>query len=206
MYRKRTLPSSFTNSPYTPPRKRSTTINLARPSYYRTNYQYQQYLKRKNQRTAGLVGKELKFYDSRDIPTLAPATTWTHLSPSTTGCLNCPAQGAGAEQRIGRKITGTMLHIKGYLSVDANTASQGGIVRLVVFRDKQTNSAVVAAGTPFETTGNTRVVDFRDLEQVQRFDILIDRTFAINPVDFYNGSAVQDNRPHIPFNFNIKTP
>ena len=99
MYRKRTLPSSFNNTPYTPPRKRSAAITLSRPPAYRQNYQYQNYLKRKsNVRTGGFLGKEKKFADY-SVAALNVGTTWSLVDPST-GALNAVAQGNGESEQV----------------------------------------------------------------------------------------------------------
>lgn len=199
MYRKRTLPSSFTNTSYTPPRKRSATITLSRPTSYRTNYQYQQYLKRKNQRTGGFVGKELKFADYSVVAANFP-TTWTLWDPST-GALNAVAQGNSESQRIGRKISNTSLHIRGMLN--GSTNSTGVSCRIVVFKDNQSNGA---APTPANVM-TSGINGFRNLEYVSRFQVLVDKVYNINPSISHNSTtgALNSSSPnrHVAFNMNI---
>lgn len=208
MYRKRTLPSSFVNTPYTPPRKRSTSITLTRPTSYRTNYQYQQFLKRKNQRSGGFVGKELKFFDTV-VEDRQIQGQWTLLNNTTIGCLNSPAQGNGPSERIGRKITGVSIHVKGFILSDPNTTARGNVVRIVLFRDKQTNNAAPPATGPFIVPPNSyHVNSYRNLELSSRFNVYYDRTFTLNPVDYFNSGSntTEDNEPRIPFSINVRVP
>lgn len=196
MYRKRTLPSSFTNTPYTPPRKRSSSINLTRPTSYRTNYQYQQYLKRKNLRTGGFLGKELKFVDY--TYGINPVTSTWQLEVPSTGALNAVAQGSGESQRNGRKITNASLHIKGNFSLTTSRA-HGVEVRIVVVKDNQTNGAALTPANVM-TQG---VHGFRNLEWVSRYTVLADKTYVLNPSITHTGTTNDGNAPIRPFSLNV---
>lgn len=195
-----------------PPYKRRT-INLIRPSGYRSNQGWQDWRAMKfiaarpippvpsrNIRTGGFLGKELKFvdYNGQSNNTV---TSWQLENP-TVGCLNAIAQGDGESQRIGRKVTNRSVHVKGYITLgnsNTNRGTSGAVVRIVLFKDTQTNGA---APTPTDVMTPNNVNAFRNLEYTTRYQVLYDKTFTINPSITHDGTKLDGNYAKRPFSIN----
>lgn len=103
------------------------------------------------------------------------------------------AQGQTASQRIGRKWTIKSIRIQLGLSLlQQGPTTSGGLVRLVVFWDKQCNGSVVSMPDLFEggTTGadgplvpgtntqNYRLSQLPNVSNSQRFRFLVDKTYS----------------------------
>ena len=146
-----------------------------------------------NLRTGGNLGREVKWVDYRREDTvkydpLAGAVEdqqfrFNPSTPGTTdfGCYNAIQQGTGVNQRDGRKIVMTSWHVNWRASC-ANTLDRS--FRLVLVCDTQNNSQTRAPTiqTVFEGIGidqTTNTLQFRNLEQTQRFKILYDKTHVI---------------------------
>ena len=72
-------------------------------------------------------------------------------------------------------------------------------MRIVVFKDSQTNAA---APLPANVM-NAGLNGFRNLEWVKRFQVLYDKTHVISPQAYYNGSSVMGNAPRRDFRVNV---
>ncbi len=126
--------------------------------------------------------QELKFHDLDLDVTLATAG-------SIKDSLNLIAQGAGESQRLGRKVVIKSIYVRGAYALSQTTAdnSSHGIVRCIIYVDRQCNGATAAVLDILETA------DFqshRDLTQTQRFKILMDKSQALNkPGGAGNGTA-----------------
>jgi len=187
----------------------------------------------RNTRTEGVVGLELKYYDTALLGKItAPRSQMFELDGQTgastaltffeqdgsaldamvqVNALNCPRQGAGARQRIGRQITCKSLVVDvvvdvtptGILSADwvnlapGNTNFPSGqapanreiIVALVL--DRQNNASLagptisqVFEPAPVELLG---IAPWKNKENSRRFQIVdIKRVYTDNSVSFGN--------------------
>lgn len=198
--------------PYRPSvfQSRKRRINLVRPPGYRTNQSWQdwramKYIARRpirmNFRTGGFIGKELKFVDYTRQQAAATGGVW-YLADPPTGALNAVAQGDGESQRIGRKYSSASLHIRGTYSLSNPNANNGCTLRVVIFRDTQSNGA---APTPLNVM-NAGINGFRNLEYVSRFAVMYDKTFTLNPSIAFNTSTTQEfsSNPERYFSMNFK--
>jgi len=164
-------------------------------------------MRARNVVTAGLLGVEKKFYDTaRPLTTisntLACATgefdpTLNSSGASSPGCLNCPAQGDGAQNRDGKRIVQKYISIHGYIEkpdADAAGNQEAGKVFVALVLDSQTNGVQLNSEDVFQNISgelNNTVNPMRNLTYGSRFRILksqtfdLDRkTFAINGVNF----------------------
>ncbi len=127
------------------------------------------------QRGRRVNGGELKFHDV-DLDDAIVASTGT-ITPT----INIIAQGVTESTRIGRKCVIKKIQwrydIDLPLEQDKADIGQGDIVRVILYLDKQTNGAA-AAVTDILETANYQA--FRNLNNVSRFRILIDKTHSIN--------------------------
>jgi len=125
-------------------------------------------------RTAGYYGRtaeELKFLDT-DIATTNVATTGTIL-----GTLNQVPQDDGMSGRTGRKITIKSISVHGTVNSDAAVLIYSRC-RCIVYIDKQANGAVATAATILQTTD---IDSFRNMENIERYTFLYDKTFILQP-------------------------
>lgn len=148
---------------------------------------------RKNARTGGLTGKELKFKDfevESKIINLDDDAMNKMADPTTISCLSWTDQGTGASQRLGRQILIKSIHIDGVIFQDATTTTSGvgaTICTWWLVIDKQTNSAVPLSENII-ITASTAIHAFRNLEYSDRFTILARGTSKIGPPsNAYNG-------------------
>ena len=118
---------------------------------------------------------ELKFFD-RDLD-VAPILT----AGSITDSINKIAQGVTEVTRVGRKctITGVNWHFLIWLPEQNAVATPlaGDSVRIILYVDKQTNGAT-AAVTDLLESADWR--SFRNLANVSRFNVLMDKTTSVN--------------------------
>lgn len=106
-----------------------------------------------------------------------------------------PAQGAGAQNRIGRKITLTSVTFRMKMQESADVVqniNQGGGARLILFIDTQANGTYPSTSTFFDATvtansgsalasggiGAEQLLN--NIENTQRFKILMDKEIYIN--------------------------
>ncbi len=158
--------------------------------------------RRRNQRTAGFLGIELKFYDTSLVgaPILAPTdSAGGELDPSATIVFNTVTQGDGEQQRDGRKINMRSLGLKGIIRVapqnDQTTVDQTTTVFLALVHDSQTNGATIASENVYTNKGasaNTQTSPFRNLQFSKRFNVL--KTLTIDlPQPTAIGTGLDDN-------------
>lgn len=123
---------------------------------------------------------EKKFLDTT-IATTAITTTGVILNSS----LNVIPQGDTQSERIGRKVTVCDVLLKGNITQPAQiiTSLPQGLsdmcnnVRVIVYLDKQCNKATATVAQILQTTDEN---SFRNLEYVDRFQILYDETVIMN--------------------------
>lgn len=207
MLRKRYFPQTSFATRTGPSARRRPSIVLSYPPGYKSGHYYKMrranysYKKPNNVRTAGFIGKELKFVDYSVAASQLP-NYWAMWDPAT-GALNAIAQGTGESQRIGRKVSNTSLHIRGILN--GYTLSANGVsCRIVVFKDTQSNGAA-----PLPANVMTAGINgFRNLEYVSRFQVLIDKVYNINPSITFNGNTnvVNSSSPNRHIAFNVRLP
>lgn len=128
---------------------------------------------------------EKKFKDT-NVAATTVAVAGTILSSS----LNVVAQDDLQNSRTGRKITIVNLNLRGVISIPAAAPSIAGsdTVRIIVYWDKQTNkAAAVATDILAIASGAVNVNEYRNMDKVERFQILKDKTFEIqSPTIFQN--------------------
>lgn len=133
-------------------------------------------------RTGGYYGRytsggdgEQKFFDV-DLDDAAVDAAGT-----VTDSINKIAQGVTEVQRVGRKCTIKSInwHYRTYLPEAVSQATPQGpdIVRIMLFLDKQCNGATAAVTDILETAN---FQSFRNLANSGRFNILLDKSVALN--------------------------
>lgn len=153
-----------------------------------------------NRSTRGFLGLEQKFMDL-GIPATVISTTLAgaELDPATVPyqvyCLNGITQGDGENDRDGRKVVTKSVMVKGTVDLPgADNINNGDTtVFIALVLDKQTNGAQLNAEDVFTTSaaGGLSSQPFRNLQYVQRFDVLASTTLCLeNSGMAYNGSAL----------------
>lgn len=113
------------------------------------------------------------------------ASTAINVAGGFTPSWNLIPQGTTKNTRIGNKCTITNINVHGFLV----TASQlvpnilGDKIRWIVFVDRQANGAVPAAISDLIQTmpgATTDIHSFRNMDNVDRFVILKDKTYVLN--------------------------
>lgn len=121
-------------------------------------------------------GGELKFFDV-DIDDASIASGGTIVKPSA----NAIAQGVTESERIGRKCTIRSILWHYQLTLDnvndSATAVRGDSVRVIVYQDKQCNGATALTTDILESND---FQSFRNLSNVGRFKILMDKVHSMN--------------------------
>ena len=154
------------------------------PNLKRKNTNFRRPVKRRKITVASLNRKlnklakdeELKFHDVNVIDAVVSSTG------SYQGSLAIIAIGTGDSQRIGRKIRikSIFAHITLVLSGINDQADRpvGDIVRIIVHVNKQTNGA---QGSVTSLLVSSNYDAYRNLNNSNRYRVLLDRTYAINP-------------------------
>lgn len=118
---------------------------------------------------------ELKFHDV-DLDDALVATGGT-----VTPTVNIIVQGIAENQRIGRKVTIRKIQWKYDIDLPAQSnaadITQGDIVRVIMYIDKQTNGATATVTNILESADYQA---YRNLTNVGRFRIVLDKTHSIN--------------------------
>ena len=99
---------------------------------------------------------------------------------------NLIPQGTTKNSRIGNKCTVTNINVHGVLIQTGQAANSvlGDKVRWIVFVDRQANGAVPVAISDLIQTmpgATTNFNSFRNMDNVDRFVILKDKTYTLNP-------------------------
>lgn len=163
---------------------------------------------RLNPRTGGYLGLEKKFLDSVLAPTvIASASNWSTamVDPTAQDCLNAPVQGNAENERIGRKMVVYSIVVLGNLHLTATIATtlaypqpHGYFMALVL--DKQTNGAQFDPSDVFDNPGaNITNINrpVRNLEFIQRFDVLQTKYGTMQSNDHYTESPATGLDTHI---------
>ncbi len=96
-----------------------------------------------------------------------------------TGSINLIPQGVTEITRVGRKctITSILWHYALILPSTTDVANTSDVVRMIMYHDKQANGATATVLQILETDNYQ---SFRNLTETGRFNILMDKTFAMN--------------------------
>lgn len=122
---------------------------------------------------------EKKYFDT------AYASTNITLAGVFTTSWNLIPQGTTKNTRIGNKCTVTNINVHGFIALANQLANNvlGDKVRWIVFVDRQANGAVPAAISDLIQTmpgAGADVHSFRNMDNVERFVILKDKTYVLN--------------------------
>ncbi len=151
-------------------------------------------------RLAGLM-PERKFFNTIDTnTTIGVAGTITNTS------LFLIPQGVTESTRLGRKCTVVAISAHGQITLPTSSApaSTADRFRIIMYLDKQANGAAATAVLIMDDNAGTGVTidGYRNLENSQRFRILLDKTWAINSTaGSYDGTNDQFGEKQINFNF-----
>ncbi len=155
------------------------------------------------------MGIENKFVDfERPIGTIASTWAGGELDEATALSLSAIGQGNGESQRDGRKANLTSVHIKGFVRLVAQEAVGnpvfGGIVRLILVMDKQTNGSQLNAEDVVTVTTQD-INAWRNLENSQRFRILKDHRMeiVINNLSTFQVNDMSTSQTETPFEFHV---
>jgi len=105
-----------------------------------------------------------------------------------TGQLNLIPQGAGEQERIGRKVHIKSIHIKANLLPNTAAWSGGTTIRLLLVQDKQCNGAAATYSGVNGVLQNDSTMSFRNITNVDRFIIHKDWNMPINAPAGVTGS------------------
>lgn len=130
---------------------------------------------------------ELKFFD----------TVVANTNVTTTGVIVSPSlvlipQGVTESERVGRKCVVTQLHLRGMVTLrqSSNGAQCADRFRMIIYLDRQTNGAVGGGVAVTDILETADIDSFRNLANTQRFQVLSDKTFAMNPAAAEGNAAV----------------
>ncbi len=117
---------------------------------------------------------ELKNFDGTVLDAVVPATG---VILQDSMCLI--AQGTTALTRVGRKIVIKKIQMKwiNELAGSGTTTSTADTIRLILYQDKQANGAI--ATTAAILGASPEVKSFRNLDEVGRFRVLMDRVVEL---------------------------
>ena len=136
-----------------------------------------------NVRNSGLIHKELKFKDIAYADWVGNSVAAANADPSPQLSISGVAQGDGPNTRDGRRYMVRHLLIKGKLTLiakqNAATVPNDVTVRLVIFKDTQTNAAVPSPNDVFDNYSVSPDLSFRNLEFTQRYKVMLDKLITI---------------------------
>ena len=135
--------------------------------------------------TGGFDGIEKKFVDTTHaLSAITSNDTYVELPALTSEVLNGLVQGAGASERVGRKVEFQHLAIQGSVFMDANlvAANTPAYLTLWLVLDKQTNAAASVTTNIFaEPPATLKHLSFKNLEFDDRYIIVKKWTFILQP-------------------------
>ncbi len=173
----------FIKPPYYMPKRKRRYYGNGRPRKRRrfTTTRRRRY-SRRNMRTGGYSGIELKFADTF-VSNDAFATSWATMEEATNSQVSGVAIGTGESGRIGRKYNIHSIHIKARVHVNAIEA-QGAplpdlIGRFCLILDKQTNGAQLTPSDVMDTGADQDFLAFRNLQHTRRFQVLWDKKWKL---------------------------
>lgn len=129
---------------------------------------------------------EQKFTDTEQVAT-ALSAVWAVYHPTDMGCLSAVAQGDGQSNFDGREYHITSYSMNGtfiFSALEAQSLSNGGktyLVRCIIGVDTQTNGAEVVPADVVDTGSTNDLFAFRNLQTGNRFRILKDTLYKIQP-------------------------
>ena len=155
---------------------------------------------------------ECKYFDSyrAQVALNAPTNDWsnTEYDPATANCLFAPTMGTAFNNRVGRKCWIKNIKIRGQITVDMGTADSPTCVRIIVYRDKQTNGTfaqgenVIGMGGAIPAPAAINAMNmFLNPDNFTRFEILKDKVIVIRDTNNAVGGAAGEYAVH---NFKIK--
>lgn len=179
-----------------------------------------------NQRTAGFLGVEKKYFDSgleavTNIPSSATLTNCVipPTLPAGTTVISCPAQGDGPQNRDGKKFVIKSVQLKGFIDLPAQTAAaplQNNKVFIALVLDTQSNAAACTAPdifTNLSAHARLAVVPSRNLLFGKRFRILKSEVFDLTigsigwnptaPAGFGYHGVSKEFEWYVPLNLNV---
>lgn len=130
-------------------------------------------------------GVELKFWDTYVSATsVVLSAASAEVDPtSDMHCLNAVPLGESQSGRIGRKIWIKSVDIKGickpHLAETASNALPDTMVRIIIYKDKQTNGAQCNTEDVMQDTGGVDLLSHRNLQYSDRFTILFDKMVTV---------------------------
>lgn len=131
-------------------------------------------------------GKELKFFDTNvtadNIPDEWSSINFVHNIPKETG----------PSDRIGRRYTIKSLQMR--LNITKRPNVESVIIRIIIVLDKQTNGEFLTGDQLFvagATQGPTTWSKYRNLENLDRFEILWDKTYHMDATSGTNAAAMR---------------
>ncbi len=161
---------------YYPSRYAGGNITKSRKRRRQTTY------RKRNQRTAGEVGVEVKnFSSARAAVALARTSDGTggEVDPATLNCLFCPTQGTASNNRLGRRIKMRSIQITGMIQVpnliDQTSLNIAPVVFIALVLDRQTNATQLNSEdvyTNFAASADMCVCPVRTLARSTRFKVL----------------------------------
>jgi len=115
-------------------------------------------------------------------------------------CINAVTIGAGAWNRIGRKITMKSLYLQGWFSgaIGTTVACYGMNARILIVYDKQTNGAApviadIIADQINNTGGDVRVTALTsgiNMNNRERFEVILDKRFWLPGITAAGGQGI----------------
>lgn len=156
----------------------------------------------KPRRKSNPIRRETKFFATaaNSLAPLAITSTATYASSSSLVDLTSVGQGVDRDDRIGRSILVTGLQIRGVIRMDqagiASTGQDYMAFRLIVAYDKEGGSATSTSVIETDTAaGATTQADFygsRQMNQSERWKVLLDEYSPILPLQPYAGAGSND--------------
>ncbi len=127
---------------------------------------------------------ELKFFDKDyDVATIA-------IAGELEDSVNEIAQGATESERIGRKCTIRSINWRYNIRLNeedaAATPAESDVIRLIMYQDRQCNGAIATVLGILETA---TYQSFRNLAESGRYNILVDKTIAMNRTNGLSDNA-----------------
>ncbi len=167
-------------------------------------------MKRYNQRTGGFIGAH-KYFDRDQSATIGLTIADGLHNPTSFDCLTA-VSGVGTSSivREANKILITSLQINGLITPDLvpdqDDPLPGAVIKIVLLWDKQTNGAQYDPITLFEVTAGRPILAMRDVEHIERFQVLKEWTihahrYAATNDHATNSSTMSSTGQEIAFSY-----
>lgn len=174
---KRSTGRKRTSGTSKPASKRFAVRRTSRNAYYNS---VSKMLKRPEKKYFDGYGTSIEVVGGTNVQKPVYATGPTKTKLALVQCFTPLQFGSAVNQRVGNKVLVT--NLSGHIEMDVNIYDLAGRWRFVLVRDKQCNGTAAVWGDVFapligETLGAT-MQSFRNMDQVDRFDILWDKTYT----------------------------